>query len=230
MENKHTSSKKYFNIRFLYKNIFHLVIILITILIFIGRVQPIILFIIPVIIYPFIHILLQLLDKPLKKFEKILLIKLISVNALHKTLLFHIDMNSKVFIRSIILNTSFHELKNIENSNLIYLIQILLENQQFSKKICPKGRNLLLLAKNLDFPDTILGDIKNFYAEKLEDIIEKALSSNNLNEKEIERLAYEISTDQRKYLEVHLTGTNPIIQEIQKHSKIKIEGDFSIIK
>ena len=122
-----------------------------------------------------------------------------------------------------------HKIFRLEWHDVKLIIPILLTNQEYKKSVCPASQILLQEAMNHKMKNKDVKIVVDFYNDSLHTLLQKFLKGKSLPKEQLQRIAYEITPDHRKYLEQQLSMKHPLFQEIDKQLSVQVNPGFSIV-
>lgn len=167
--------------------------------------------------------------RPLKKIRFLILLHFTHSTRFHPFILFMIKYHSEKNIKVILKNRILHEVFRLDWDDIKLLIPLMVSNPELQRILTPHALNLMKNAISNKYQHTLIKSIIDYYELPINQIILEFIKQKPLDALQIERIAYEITDDHRKYLENHLPKNHPIFKKIDSLNTISLDDGFSII-
>ncbi len=212
------------------KNIFFFFLVLFLLWAIGVFVEIFILFLATFIFIPLILFMLSYFRKWFDDLNHRILSILVRFKIFHPYILFELQLFTKKNIRNILKDRELHLIFRLEWRDIKLIAKILRVNQRYNRCLCPAGLNLLEESRNDKYSVKSLSAIADFYEINKRTLIKKLLHNKNLNNNELQRVAYETNIDERNFLEKNLSQDHPLIPLLKHDEKITVNDSFAILK
>ncbi len=143
---------------------------------------------------------------------------------------FYIQRKTKTKFPQILQENAFSELARFDWQYLKLTFEIFHLSPELMGSMSPYGQKLIKDCYESGFSHEKMIVFVEYYERPLQKIINAAIQGKITDEKILQRIIFEHTPEQRRYLEEHLPNSHPIMQKISQESQIQINADFKILK
>lgn len=149
---------------------------------------------------------------------------------LHSITIFYLNRHTNQNFAKIISNRLFTMIARFDWKDMKLVFELFHSDPSLISTMSPYGQNLIREAYESSFSHQKMIAFANFYEKSIGKLIEMMKIGKKLNERELDRIVFEHSPEERKYLEEHFPNNHPVIQKIINESQIQLNSDFKILK
>ena len=148
----------------------------------------------------------------------------------HSITFIYLKRKTQIDVEELLKSSKFSKLARFDWVYLKLFFRMFPADEDLYHFFCPYGQRLIQQCLHNDFQRQYLMKFISFYERPLQKIIDQLIKKGKITEKEEERIIYEHTPEQRKYLEEHLPHSHPTIFKITESDQIKIDNNFKILK
>jgi hypothetical protein len=155
---------------------------------------------------------------------------LLQVQFLHGIVRGYLMSQSNLKIKRVITYKQFHLLTHFAWKDMNLVIRLMDKNPKIKGDLSPHGRKLIQDCIQTKFIPRAMNAFLEYYSPSLDALIQGILVGKNIPEYQLQRVYYELTSNQWEYLVQHLPKNHTVIQKIHEIHQISIPGIYKILK
>ena len=155
---------------------------------------------------------------------------LLQVQFLHGIVRGYLLSQSNLKIKCVIFYKQFHLLTHFAWKDMKIAIRLMDKNLTVKEELSPHGIKLIQDCIQSNFMPRTMNAFIEYYSPSLDALIQAILDGKKLPEYQLQRVYYELTSNQQEYLEQHLSKNHAVIQKINEIHQISVHGEYKILK